>query len=783
MTAVDRLLAALRSRGCEPQRSGSDWSCRCPAHDDQRASLSISTGEDGRALLHCHAGCAADAVCAAVGLSVADLFAPGTNGGNGRAHARNAPRATTACPTPDAAIVGLERRRGRPAATWTYHDAAGEPVGMVARWDGPNGKTIRPVSHTPAGWIIRAMPAPRPLYGLPELRATTPGDRVYVTEGEKAADAARALGLVATTSAGGARAAAQSDWSPLAERDVVILPDHDDAGEKYAADVARLARAAGARSVRVVRLAGLSPDLPPGGDVADVVARAGNAPDSLAALRSEIERLADATEPENATPAPTGGAAIVTRLADVTPEPISWLWPDRIALGKLTLLAGDPGLGKSFLSLDVAARVSTGAGWPDRPGEGFEPGGVVLLSAEDDLADTIRPRLDAAGADCARIVALTAVGAASDPERGAVRPFDLGRDLPALEAAIRKVDDCRLVVIDPITAYLGRTDSHVNAEVRGLLGPLADLAARHRVAVVAVTHLNKSGNGPAIYRAMGSLAFAAAARAVWSVSRDKGDPDRRLFLPVKNNIAPDAGGLGYRIKPGREGGCPVVEWEPDRVDLSADDALSVDRGGGDGRTERDDAADWLRELLADGPRPARDVLAHAIAAGFSKRTIDRAKPIARVRVRKETFGGGWQWELVAPEGCQPAPEGCHIPDVGNLRENPAKNPEFPSKVATSEGMATFGGDLGESPDRAKAAIGVLSVKDAFGGPWQWALRPPAEDAQAPKMRTEDAHTPDVAHLRAKQGVFFENPPKVRNLAGVRIFGGDLGESPGLQGMP
>jgi len=324
--------------------------------------------------------------------------------------------------------------------------------------------------------------------------------------------------------------------------------------------------------------------------------------------------------------------------------------------------------------LDMAARVSRGAAWPDAPSAPNTPGGVVLLSAEDGIADTIRPRLDAAGADVSRIVALEAVRSVGVNGRESDRTFDLSQDLHALEAAIQAVEGCRLVVIDPVTAYLGGVDSHKNAEIRGLLAPLGAIAERHRVAVVAVTHLNKSNNGPAIYRAMGSLAFAAAARAAWSVSKDKDDPSRRLLLPIKNNIAPDTGGLAYRIQPLGADGCPAVAWEPDPVSMSADDALAGDRGEGDGRTERDDAGEWLRDLLAHAPRPAREVEKEARDAGYS---------VATVR-------------------------------------------------------------------RAKAAIGVVSRKPAFGGPWEWALRTPAQAAQLPKMLTQDAHTPASERLGAEQ---------------------------------
>ncbi len=678
---TERVLASLREHGYEPRRVGAGWCCRCPAHEDREPSLTINVGDDGRALLHCFAGCSNEAICGAIGLRLGDLFEPKPGGRNGRARdSRQTPLSTTGhmgapagdpanvdapnrgrtFPTARDAVDDLERRRGPRSATWTYHDALGDPVGLVLRWDlppaepgGEPGKDVLPVSKTPEGWIIGGMPKPRPLYSLPDLLATPAGARIYVTEGEKAADAARALGLVATTSPHGSQSAAKTDWSPLCGRNVVILPDHDDAGDRYADDVARLATAAAALSVRVVRPIRLSAELPEGGDLADLVEHCGGDLDALEKLRADIDAMADKTATTKPASPPINGAPVVVRLADVRPEPVAWLWPGRFALGKLTLIAGDPGLGKSFLTLDMASRVSTGTGWPDGGGERFAPGGVVLLSAEDAIADTIRPRLDAAGADVRRIVALEAIQSRADSGRESIRAFDLSRDLPALELAIRLVDACRLVVIDPVTAYLGGIDSHKNADIRALLAPLGALATRHRVAVVAVTHLNKSAGGLAIYRLMGSLAFAAAARSAWAVAKDRVDPRRRLMLPIKNNIAPDTGGLAYRIESSGVDGCPLVTWEPDPVDASAEDALSGDLENGGGRTERDDAADWLRNVLADGPRPARDMERDAREAGFSLASVRRAKAAIGVASRKAAFGGPWEWVLPS-EDSQPA---------------------------------------------------------------------------------------------------------------------------------
>lgn len=338
-------------------------------------------------------------------------------------------------------------------------------------------------------------------------------------------------------------------------------------------------------------------------------------------------------------------------LSDVQPEQVRWLWPGRMATGKLTLLCGDPGLGKSFVTLDLAARVSSGTSWPDIPILPNPPGGVVLLSAEDDLADTIRPRLDAAGADPSRVVAIQAVRRSLTPTTTREDYFDLTEDLPALETAIEKTADCRLVIIDPLTAYLGKTDSHKNAEVRAVLAKLFDLAAKRKVAVLAVTHLNKAGGLPAIYRAMGSLAFVAAARAVWAVVRDENDETgrRRLFVPVKNNLGADESGLAYSLE-STESAARVV-WEAAPVEMRADDAL----GGGQTAVAREDARKFVIETLqAHGGEMASDELSEAAEAnGISERTFRRARKAVAEVYKEKGKGGQWRCRLKGGQPCTP----------------------------------------------------------------------------------------------------------------------------------
>ncbi|MBX7168598.1 MAG: AAA family ATPase [Pirellulales bacterium] len=378
-----------------------------------------------------------------------------------------------------------------------------------------------------------------------------------------------------------------------------------------------------------------------------------------AAIVEHLEALAartisDLAEVAQALPA----APLLVPMHTVEPRPVDWLWPGRLALGKLALLVGDPGLGKSFLTCDLAARVSAGRPWPDIPWEANAVGGVVIANAEDDLADTVRPRLDAAGADVSRIVAVRGVQTTDDEGRHDERPLTL-HDRACIEAAIVSVPDCRLVIIDPLGAFCGATDSHKNADVRAMLAPLAELAARHNVAVLAVGHLNK-GSGQAVYRTSGSLAFVAAVRTAWAVTRDREDPTgpRRLLLAVKSNLSVDQGGLAFSVGPYGPQDEPAVAWEPHPVRVSADEALAAEASGAEDRTERDEAVEFLRDRLADGPVPAGEVTRDARSLGISDRTLKRARRSLGIVAQKDGLRGGWLLSLPA------ADEGVVWPEAG-----------------------------------------------------------------------------------------------------------------------
>ncbi|MCV7428058.1 AAA family ATPase [Mycobacterium montefiorense] len=332
----------------------------------------------------------------------------------------------------------------------------------------------------------------------------------------------------------------------------------------------------------------------------------------------------------------------MTRLADVEPEEVSWHWYGRLPVGKLVTLDGDPGLGKSTLALAIAANITRGGRWPD--GSTCEyPGAVLLMSAEDGLADTVRPRLDAAGADVAHVHAIEGVLISEEHGERILRPPNLA-DIEALEEAITRTG-ARLLVIDVVMAYLPTgTDAHRDQDVRRVLSRLSSLAERTRCTILLLRHLNKAKGGDPIYRGGGSIGIVGAARAGMLVAPDPDDPDRRILAAVKSNLGPPPESLAYRLIGDGGFGVARVQWEGSTEHTARTLLSALD--GDDEHGAATEAEQWLADYLTEqGAAPSKTVKAAAAKAGIAERTLKRAAKSLPVVVDSRGFPRVTWWEI------------------------------------------------------------------------------------------------------------------------------------------
>jgi AAA domain len=319
----------------------------------------------------------------------------------------------------------------------------------------------------------------------------------------------------------------------------------------------------------------------------------------------------------------------IVPFSQLTERSVGWLWRGRIPLGKLTILDGDPGMGKSVLTLDICARATTGRPFPgDVPAIG--PVNVLVLNAEDDNEDTVKPRLRVMGADLDRVFGPHEEGA------GLTEPWRFPADTAQLEKTLQRTQ-ARLVVIDPIVAFLERSILSSNDQsVRRALLPLAVLARRYQCAILLVRHLNKRASLRAAYRGGGSIGFLGACRAAWLVAPDPHDGGQRVLAPVKNNLAPPQPSLGFRIE-GQEANALTIAWTGTSA-CTADELLAVTKPGGS-LLERETARDVLEDFLRAAPRTRDEVWQFAAQQGIAERTLFRAKGELRVEARRLRLGG------------------------------------------------------------------------------------------------------------------------------------------------
>lgn len=548
----------------------------CPGHHDTKPSLSVKEA-NGKILLQCFAGCELENILGPLDLEPKDLFL------NSHKANKSEHREIEAIYQYD----GFEVVRTRPKGFYQRR---------------PDGK---------GGYINNLKGIVPTLYHQRELEsAVLHGDTIFITAGEKDCDALWDIGLVATTNPGGEGKWKAAYSETLHGGNIVVLPDKDETGRKHGHLVAASLYVI-AKTLKIVEL--------PGDDVKDVS-------DWLEAGGDDLQLKAIVKAVPNWTPDSTDTTSIILRrIADVEPETVKWLWYPYIPYGKVTLLEGDPGTGKSWLGLAIATAQSLGRGLPDV--NGLSPGNILVMSAEDGLADTIRPRLSAFEADINRIYAIDGL-------------FTLDTDgYETLESYIRQLKPL-LVIIDPLVAYLsGEVDIHKANQVRQVTAHLARLAEKYGPAIIAIRHLTKGGSLKPIYRGLGSIDFTAAARSVLLAGSDPDFPQMRGIVHLKCNLAPLGQAIGYEL---RENG---FFWTG-HSELTTDRILA----GSDGSSALEEAKSFLLNVLRDGAVPANEVKEEAEARGISERTLNRAKANLKVEVHRigeegKRGKGQWHWEL------------------------------------------------------------------------------------------------------------------------------------------
>jgi putative DNA primase/helicase len=488
------------------------------------------------------------------------------------------------------------------------------------------------------------------LYGGERLANAKAGEPVWIVEGENKVDRIVELGSIAVSADAGAKSRWLTDHAKLLRgRRIILWPDSDDPGEAYIINAAAAIRADNPDAdIRVVRPFPRASQGEKGRDVCDWRGDAA-ALAKLAAGSKKYDEKMHVADPRQGAERQT--VVDLMNGAAIAPLSISWFWEGWLARGKMHLIGGQPGTGKTTIAMSIAATISLAASrpvsWPD--GTKCEEGGnVIVWSGEDDPADTLVPRLLAAGADLKHIFF---VGGVREGEKS--RDFDPAKDIAQLRVAIDQAGGAALLIVDPIVSAISG-DSHKNAETRRGLQPLVELARDINAALIGITHFSKgtSGREP-VERITGSLAFGALARVIMVAAvrpaKSECEAPSRMFARAKSNIGPDGGGFVYDLRQVRVQDNIFgsrVEWG-EALDGAARDLLAdaeQEEDGGAGR----EAETFLREMLADGPKPAKEIRAAADAHGLVWKTVQRAKgKIPGIIVRKITGSrfGGWEWKI------------------------------------------------------------------------------------------------------------------------------------------
>jgi hypothetical protein len=674
---IDRVIDELKRLKKKPKGPNENgvYSACCPAHTDRVASLSVSANANGQVLLRCHTGCKAEAVVEALALKWTDLWpgdGPPKNGSAKGAVIAEGPWANV--------------------AEYLYRDEHGvvlykvvrqERTATVQNADGSTGQVREKkfVQFRPKGdeWEPGVTDVRRVLFRVSQLLATPKDVPVYLVEGEKCVQVLVELGLVATTTSGGALAWCKADKNAIrngfAGRKVVILPDNDRPGRGYAEDALRDLVPVAAE-VQILDLPGLAEH----GDVVDWLADDHTVAE-LEALAAQVapERTAEraqygrtsgqGNEGGSSASDDNGPKLVTTRLDSVRAELTEWLVEDRLPLGKVTMIAGLGGMGKSTWILSLIADLTGGrAAWGTEAGT--DAVDVLLIAAEDGVADTIVPQLVTMRAELARVHRLDHAVI-----RGRRAAFDFSM-VDALEQHLELNPAIKLVVIDPVSSYVGRAgvDDHKASELRGVLDHLHGMAERRRVAVILVAHVNKNDGRDASLRIHGSLAYRDTCRVVWFIGIHPTDETLRVIALNKRNVLGlDRRSLSFTIEHPADdemdalmnhpatAGIPVAARGDFRkqlvrvvirgaVELDSNDVMASGTAGKNDKATRSEQCEaWLRAFMGAFAWPDKEIEAAADKAGFGERMLRGVKQDLRKRgefaSRKAGFASGiwWNW--------------------------------------------------------------------------------------------------------------------------------------------
>lgn len=640
--ALEKVREALEARGSRIQSQGSDrFTAQCPSHPDKNPSLSVRQG-DRAALLRCFAGCETEQVVQDLGLTLRDLF--------------------------DVSEI-----------TYDYRDLSGNVSRTVVRK--PDKRYLQRGPHTKGTSI---------LYRLTEVvEAVKSGTPVYVAEGEKDVHHLEAAGVVATCTAGGASNAKHADLSPLEGAEVRIVPDRDNAGEKYAETLWE-SLSGFASSVTFWKV-------PEGKDFSDSWT-AGFGVEDLEEFVPDFAKDSGEKQEER--------WVILKRFSDYEPLPVEWLWDQRIPLDMTTMLAGREGLGKSTFALWIAAQVTKGTLNGDLEG----PRNVLWVSSEEDFEKTLIPRAIAAGADTSRLDYLIMGTLAGEDS------LDLPRDAGRLEA-VAKQQRAALIVLDPINSFLSdKVDSHKDHMLRQALDPLRRVAANAGCALLALHHLNKSGRGDLGDRMLGARTYAASARSVIGFTSDPDDKDgpKRFVSLAKANLSDrshvpnlsvvlENRTVDTKVGP-MDVGAARITGEDSRTLSEVLDAL--DRLAIPEKDDHDEEVEWLHDYLmaCEGSARYPEILKAARKEGYSETSLKRAGRKLKVQKKRQGFGGGSFW-ILQEFDVQPEPE-----ETSTETATPATSEvvDFPVQAVLEETARTCRVRNCEEPEFLDVRLGGLS---------------------------------------------------------------------------